>query len=86
VKNQLLFSLSNFGQPIILVEDGNFQNRGELLLVHQHEGLDLEFDKATETIKNIFSLWGRPVHLMTKYNSQAKLLSYDGKEIHEKDA
>jgi len=86
VKNQLLFSLSNFGQPIILVEDGNFQNRGELLLVHQHEGLDLEFDKATETIKNIFSLWARPVHLMTKYNSQAKLLSYDGKEIHEKDA
>jgi stage V sporulation protein R len=86
VKNQLLFSLSNFGQPIILIEDGNFQNRGELLLVHQHEGLDLEFDKATETIKNIFAIWARPVHLMTKYNSQTKLLSYDGKEIHEKDA
>ncbi|MFM8270620.1 MAG: SpoVR family protein [Pseudomonadota bacterium] len=86
VKNQLLFSLSNFGQPIILVEDGNFQNRGELLLSHQHEGLDLEYDKATETLKNIYSIWGRPVHLTTKYNSQAKLLSFDGKEIHEKDA
>lgn len=86
VKSQLLFSLSNFGQPIILVEDGNFHNRGELLLTHQHEGLDLEYDKATETMRNIFAIWGRPVHLMTKYNSQVKLLSFDGKDLQEKDA
>ncbi|NBX93624.1 MAG: SpoVR family protein [Proteobacteria bacterium] len=86
VKNQLLFSLSNFGQPVILVEDGNYQNRGELLLVHQHEGLDLEYDKGVETLKNIQAVWGRPVHVMTKYNSQNKLLSFDGKEVHEKDA
>lgn len=86
VKNQLLFSLSNFGQPIILVEDGNYQNRGELLLVHQHEGMDLEYEKATETLRNIHALWTRPVHLVTKYNSQNKLISFDGKEITEKDA
>jgi len=86
VKNQLLFSLSNFGQPIILVEDGNFNNRGELLLSHQHEGLDLEYDKAGETLRNIYHIWSRPVHISTKYNSQNKLLSFDGKELHEKDA
>lgn len=86
VKNQLLFSLSNFGQPIICVEDGNYQNRGELLLVHQHEGMDLEFDKAVETLKNIHLVWTRPVHILTKYNSQNKMLSFDGKEISEKDA
>lgn len=86
VKNQLLFALSNFGQPIICVEDGNYQNRGELLLVHQHEGMDLEFDKAVETLKNIHSIWTRPVHILTKYNSQNKLVTFDGKEASEKDA
>jgi len=86
VKQQLLFSLSNFGQPIIEVEDGNFQNRGELLLKHRHEGMDLEFEKAGETLKNIFELWTRPVHILTKYNSQNKLISFDGKDIVEKDA
>jgi len=86
VKQQLLFSISNFGNPIILVEDGNFENRGELLLTHQHEGIDLEFDKSVETLKNIFAIWRRPVHIYTKYNSQPKLLSFDGKEFSEKDA
>lgn len=86
VKNQLLTSLTNFGQPIIRVEDANFENRGELLLSHQHEGVDLEYEKAVETLKNIQKLWQRPVHILTKYNSQPKILGFDGKEFHEKDA
>ncbi len=86
VKNQLLFALTNFGNPIIRVEDGNFENRGELLLTHQHEGIDLEYDKAVETLRNLHVMWKRPVHIFTKYNSQGKLISFDGKEIHEKDA
>jgi stage V sporulation protein R len=86
VKQQLLYSLTNFGNPIICVEDGNFSNRGELLLTHQHEGIDLEYDKAIETLKNIQSLWRRPVNIYTKFNGQPKILSFDGKEFHEKDA
>ena len=34
--------LTNRGQPVIVVEDGNFENRSELLLRHIHEGTDLE--------------------------------------------
>jgi stage V sporulation protein R len=86
VKNQLLFSLTNFGNPIICVEDANFENRAELLLTHRHEGVDLEFDKASETLRNIQLLWKRPVHILTKYNNQPKLLTHDGKELKEKDA
>jgi len=86
VKMQLLHSLTNFGNPIINVEDGNFENRGELLLTHKHEGVDLEYDKAIETLKNLQMLWKRPVNIYTKYNSQPKLLTFDGKEFHEKDA
>lgn len=86
IKNQLLFSLTNFGQPVICIENANFENRAELLLTHQHEGMDLEFEKASETLKNVQAIWGRPVHLLTKYNSQSKLISFNGKEITEKDA
>jgi stage V sporulation protein R len=86
VKGQLLFSLTNFGNPIIRVENGNHDNKGELLLNHQHEGIDLEYDKATETLKSIQMLWQRPVNIITKYNGQSKILRHDGKELTEKDA
>ena len=39
VKQKLLAGLTNFGQPVIQVVDGNFENRGELLLEHRHDGL-----------------------------------------------
>ena len=32
IKERLLFGLTNFGQPIIRVKDGNYRNRGELYL------------------------------------------------------
>ena len=32
IKQQLLFSLTNMGRPIICVRDGNYKNRGELFL------------------------------------------------------
>jgi len=86
VKNQLLFALTNFGNPMIVVEDANYENRGELLMVHQHEGIDLDYDRGFDTLRNVQAIWRRPVHLFTRYNSQAKLLSFDGKETHERDA
>lgn len=86
VKTQLLFGLTNFGNPTITVEDANFENRGEILLAHKHEGVDLEYDKAAETLRSVFAIWKRPAHILTKYNMQAKLLTFDGKEFREKDA
>ena len=60
-----VLGLTNFGQPFIYVTDGNFENRGELLLEHRHEGIDLRIDYAKDTLKNLFSIWSRPVHLKT---------------------
>jgi stage V sporulation protein R len=65
VKQRLLFQLTNFGRPIIDVVDGNYRNRGELLLVHRHEGIDLDIPFAQDTLRNLYSIWGRPVHLET---------------------
>ena len=46
MKEKLLFQLTNGGNPFIYVEDANYDNRGELLLRHDHQGLDLRQDYA----------------------------------------
>lgn len=76
IKNQLLNSLTNFGQPIIEVLDGNFRNRGEILLRHDHKGTDLRLDWAFATLKNIYQIWGRESHIFTSLEDEIKLLSY----------
>lgn len=84
VKQKLLQQLTNFGQPAIEVVDGNYENRGELLLVHRHEGVDLRHDYAKDTLANLQAMWRRPVALHTKVEGKGVLLRYDGKEHAER--
>jgi stage V sporulation protein R len=84
VKEKLLHMLTNFGQPIIAVEDGNFENRGELLLSHRHDGVDLKMDYARETLKNLQAMWRRPVNLRTKVDGRDTILRFDGKDHSDK--
>jgi stage V sporulation protein R len=80
VKERLLFSLTNLGQPIIHVTESNYANRGELYLKHRFEGVPLDIEKAKDTLKNLHRLWRRPVHVETTEEGREKLLSYDGSE------
>ena len=80
IKQQLLFSLTNHSQPFIFVVDGNYANRGELYLVHQYNGVDLQVRYATETLKNVQKLWGRPVHTQAVVDDEMLLFTYDGDE------
>ncbi|WP_298820096.1 SpoVR family protein [Chloroflexus sp.] len=84
VKEKLLFRLTNFGQPVIFVEDGNYGNRGELYLRHRHEGVDLKMDYARETMRNLHKIWTRPVHLETVIDEKRRLLSFDGRDFSER--
>ncbi len=84
VKEKLLFRLTNFGQPVIFVEDGNYGNRGELYLRHRHEGVDLKMDYARETMRNLYKIWTRPVHLETVIEEKRRLLSFDGRDFSER--
>jgi stage V sporulation protein R len=84
VKQKILFQLTNFGQPIIQVEDANFENRSELLLRHLHEGTDLKLDHARDTLQNLFRAWKRPVNIVTKVENKGKLLRFDGSTHSEK--
>jgi len=65
IKQRLLFQLTNFGNPIIDIVDANFENRGELYLAHRYEGIDLDVPYAEDTLKNLYAVWTRPVHLET---------------------
>jgi stage V sporulation protein R len=86
VKDKLLFRLTNHGQPFIYVVDGNLENRGELLLRHQHEGVDLKLDHARDTLVALNRVWKRPVNLLTKIDAKGKMLRFDGRDHSEKSA
>lgn len=81
IKQQLLFSLTNRGQPFIKILDANYDNRGELYLMHDYEGMDLRLDYAHDTLKNLHSLWKRPVAIETQVEGQEKIFWYNGKEF-----
>ena len=81
IKQKLLLQLTNFGQPLIQVEDGNYKNRRELLLRHIHEGVDLDGTYAHETLKNLYGIWRRPVNLATKYEEKEVVFHFDGKDM-----
>ncbi len=80
IKEKLLFQLTNAGNPFIYVEDANFENRGELLLRHDHQGLDLRGDWSREVLKSLVRVWKRPVNLLTIAESKPIMLRFDGKE------
>jgi stage V sporulation protein R len=83
IKQTLLFNLTNFGQPIIYVENGNYENRGELLLIHKYEGIPLRTDYAQHTLKNLNFLWKRPVNIETYREDKKITWRYDGEEFKE---
>jgi len=78
IKDKLLHSLANGGQPIVEVAEGNYKNRGELVVVHRHDQADLQLDWAHATLEHLHRLWTRPVHLDTKVEGRAVRLTYDG--------
>lgn len=92
IQKQLKIQKSNFGKPIIVVEDVNYNNSKELLLKHKYQGIGLKIETAKETLKGIYELWGRPVHLQTvkkdydkrKRKTKELLITYNGEEIKEK--
>jgi stage V sporulation protein R len=80
IKRGLLFQLTNFGQPVIEVMDGNYENRGELYLVHRHEGVDLDVPFAEATLQNLYKVWDRPVHVETAVEDEGRVLFSHGPE------
>ena len=80
VKEKLLFQLTNAGNPFLYVEEANYDNRGELMVRHDHQGLDLKADYARECMKSLVRVWKRPVNLLTIVENKQVMIRFDGRE------
>jgi stage V sporulation protein R len=83
VRDTLVDSMTNFGTPVIKVEDGDYRRRHELYLKHYYDGKPLDTDYTARTLRNIQYLWGMPVHLETIVDEDKVLLSYDGETFEQ---
>jgi len=78
VRDALVAQMTNLGAPYVTVEDGDFERRGELLLLHHYDGRPLDYDYTVRTLRNLVYIWGRPVHIETVANDESIRISCDG--------
>lgn len=64
VKDKLLIEMVDFGKPSVVAIDDNFRNQGELLLVNNYNGIEMDTEQAQELNKRVFEAYGKPVNLI----------------------
>ncbi|GAA0376500.1 SpoVR family protein [Bacillus horti] len=84
VRDQLVNMRVNGGFPYLMVEDGDYQQRGELLVKHYYEGMELDPKYIEKTLPYLHYLWGRTVHLLTIVDGKEVLYSHDDKKINRR--
>jgi stage V sporulation protein R len=65
VRDMLYQQLIDAHIPTIYVVDDDYNNNRELLLMHDYNGDELEYDSAIKTLGYVSQLWKRPVSLRT---------------------
>lgn len=65
VRDLLYQQLIDAHIPTIYAIDDDYNNNRELLLMHDYNGDELEYDATIKTLGNITQLWKRPVSLRT---------------------
>ncbi|RMD87093.1 MAG: SpoVR family protein [Candidatus Dadabacteria bacterium] len=78
VKEELLDALTNRGQPVITVEDINYQGREIFYLKHHYTGKDLDIAKAQDTLEILYGILGKPVWIETVVEGERIALTYNG--------
>ena len=78
VRDGIVASLTNFGSPYLVIDNGDYRGNSELYIRHLFEGQELDLVYAEKTLQYVYQLWGRPVHLETVYDDKCILVSYDG--------
>ncbi|MCS6919262.1 MAG: SpoVR family protein [Fimbriimonadales bacterium] len=81
VRNTLVDNMTNFGMPVLTVEDGDWEHRGELYLKHHYDGKPLDMQRTTRCMRYLVKLWGRPVHIETVVDDEQVLITCDGNTI-----
>lgn len=84
IRDQLVYSKVNGGFPTLMVKDGDFNRVGELYLIHQYEGTELDLKYVERTLPYVVQLWGKNVHLETFVEDKKIVFSCDGKKTSRK--
>ncbi len=78
IRSLLVFQLSTFGTPLIMVEDGDYKGKRELYLKHAFEGIELDQEYREKTMEHVYYLWDRPIHLESMVDGNKMVFSFDG--------
>lgn len=78
VKEILLKNTGLAALPVIKILDANYRKQQMLYLLHEYDKRELELSYAQETIKYLFSLWGKRVILESRLEGKPMFFSYDG--------
>ena len=81
VRDTLVDSLTNFGQPYLTVEDGNYARKRELYLKHHFDDRPLDVPYAERTLGMVERLWGYPVHLETTLHGRKVVFTCENGSI-----
>lgn len=84
IRDQLVYSRVNGGFPYLVVQDGNYEDNGELYLKHMYEGSELDLKYVERTLPYVHKLWGRTIHLETTMEDKTVLFTFDGKKAARK--
>ncbi|WP_202081395.1 SpoVR family protein [Caldalkalibacillus salinus] len=84
VRDQLVSMRVNGGFPYLMVEDGDYLHKGELLIQHYFEGMELDVKYVEKTLPYLNTLWDRPVHIRTIIEDREVIFTHDGKKVHRR--
>lgn len=84
VRDQLVSMRVNGGFPYIVVENGDYLKNGELYLLHEYEGTELDPHYLEHVLPYIYQLWGRTVHMETTVSEKPIVYTYDGKKVYRR--
>ena len=80
VRDGIVASMTNFGYPYLVVDDGDYRRNSELYIKHLFEGQEMDMNYAEKTLAYIYQIWGRPVHLETVVDEKPVLITFDGEK------
>lgn len=81
IRDALVRSMDNSGDPYLAVTDADYSRNGELYIKHSFEGQELDIAYLERTLPHVYNLWGRSTHLETVVKGEATRFSFDGEKV-----
>jgi stage V sporulation protein R len=78
IKSSIINELINFGKPVIVVRDYDYNHNRELYMQHKYDGRELDMEYAIDVMKAMYRTWKRSIHLETIRDDKRLLVSYNG--------